>query len=285
MYDENYLIQNGVDVTKSLELFGDINTYNEIVGEFLVSAKEKQAKLQQYKDEKDMANYTIYIHSLKSDAKYFGFTKLATMAEEQEQKSREGDVFFIYENFQPLIDEIQRMMSVVKKYLYPETETQVPQVPQPAAQQVVVPTPQAVAPSPEEDLPEPYTQKTILVADDSNIIRNFVKRIFSEKYNVGVAQDGAEALKIIKSNQNNEEIVAVLLDLNMPRVDGFAVLDFMNDNQLFGKMPVSIISGDSSKDTIAKAFGYQIVDMLAKPFTEMDIKHVVEKTIYFKNID
>mgnify|MGYP004455248581 FL=1 len=285
MYDENYLIQNGVDVTKSLELFGDINTYNEIVGEFLVSAKEKQAKLQQYKDEKDMANYTIYIHSLKSDAKYFGFTKLATMAEEQEQKSREGDVFFIYENFQPLIDEIQRMMLVVKKYLYPETETQVSQVPQPAAQQVVVPTPQAVAPSQEEDLPEPYTQKTILVADDSNIIRNFVKRIFSEKYNVGVAQDGEEALKIIKSNQNNEEIVAVLLDLNMPRVDGFAVLDFMNDNQLFGKMPVSIISGDSSKDTIAKAFGYQIVDMLAKPFTEMDIKHVVEKTIYFKNID
>lgn len=283
MYDENYLIQNGVDVTKSLELFGDINTYNEIVGEFLVSAKEKQAKLQKYKDEKDMANYTIYVHSLKSDAKYFGFTKLATMAEEQEQKSKEGDVFFIYENFQALIDEIQRMMLVVKKYLYPET--QAPQTSQTATQVVSMPDSQTVASAPAENLPEPYTQKTILVADDSNIIRNFVKRIFSEKYNVGVAQDGEEALKIIKANQNNEEIVAVLLDLNMPRVDGFAVLDFMNNNQLFGKMPVSIISGDSSKDTIAKAFGYQIVDMLAKPFTEMDIKHVVEKTIYFKNID
>ena len=283
MYDENYLIQNGVDVTKSLELFGDINTYNEIVGEFLVSAKEKQAKLQKYKDEKDMANYTIYVHSLKSDAKYFGFTKLATMAEEQEQKSKEGDVFFIYENFQALIDEIQRMMLVVKKYLYPETQT--PQTSQTATQVVSMPDSQTVASAPAENLPEPYTQKTILVADDSNIIRNFVKRIFSEKYNVGVAQDGEEALKIIKANQNNEEIVAVLLDLNMPRVDGFAVLDFMNNNQLFSKMPVSIISGDSSKDTIAKAFGYQIVDMLAKPFTEMDIKHVVKKTIYFKNID
>ena len=253
MYDENYLIQNGVDVTKSLELFGDINTYNEIVGEFLVSAKEKQAKLQKYKDEKDMANYTIYVHSLKSDAKYFGFTKLATMAEEQEQKSKEGDVFFIYENFQALIDEIQRMMLVVKKYLYPETQT--PQTSQTATQVVSMPDSQTVASAPAENLPEPYTQKTILVADDSNIIRNFVKRIFSEKYNVGVAQDGEEALKIIKANQNNEEIVAVLLDLNMPRVDGFAVLDFMNNNQLFSKMPVSIISGDSSKDTIAKAFG------------------------------
>lgn len=284
MNDENYLIQNGVDVTKSLELFGDIDTYNEIVGEFLVSAKEKQAKLQQYKDEKDMANYTIYIHSLKSDAKYFGFTKLAAMAEEQETKSKEGDVFFIHENFQALLDEIQRMMTVVKKYLYPEQEEQPAQAAVETPAPAPVPTPVVVA-EPAEELPEPYTQKTILVADDSNIIRNFVKRIFSDKYNVGAAQDGGEALKIIKSNLNNEEIVAVLLDLNMPRVDGFAVLDFMNDNQLFNKMPVSIISGDSSKDTIAKAFGYQIVDMLAKPFTETDIKHVVEKTIYFKNID
>ena len=71
----------------------------------------------------------------------------------------------------------------------------------------------------------------------------------------------------------------------MPKVDGFAVLDYINENQLFNKIPVSIISGDCSKDTIAKAFGYPIVDMLAKPFTETDIKHVVEKTIYFKNID
>ena len=47
MYDVNYLISNGVDVNKSLELFGDIDTYNETVGEFLVSAKEKLAKLQQ----------------------------------------------------------------------------------------------------------------------------------------------------------------------------------------------------------------------------------------------
>ena len=46
MYDVNFLIQNGVDVNKSLELFGDIQTYNETVGEFLVSAKEKMSKLE-----------------------------------------------------------------------------------------------------------------------------------------------------------------------------------------------------------------------------------------------
>ena len=290
MYDVNFLISNGVDVNKSLELFGDIDTYNETVGEFLVSAKEKLAKLQKYKDDKDMPNYAIYVHSLKSDAKYFGFTKLADLAYDQELKSKEGDMFYIYEHYQELIDEVERTINIVKKYISPESEVtsneQVPTstTPAPAAAPAPV-TPAPAAPLPTSSNIEPaevYSQKTILVVDDSNIIRNFVKRIFSEKYNIGMAKDGEEALNIIKANASNENIVAILLDLNMPKVDGFAVLTYMNEHQLFSSMPVSIISGDSSKDTINKAFTYPIIDMLGKPFTEADVKRVIEKTMYFK---
>lgn len=290
MYDVNFLISNGVDVNKSLELFGDIDTYNETVGEFLVSAKEKIAKLQKYKDDKDMPNYAIYVHSLKSDAKYFGFTKLADLAYDQELKSKEGDMFYIYEHYQELIDEVERTINIVKKYISPESEVtsneQVPTstTPAPAAAPAPV-TPAPAAPLPTSSNIEPaevYSQKTILVVDDSNIIRNFVKRIFSEKYNIGMAKDGEEALNIIKANTSNENIVAILLDLNMPKVDGFAVLTYMNEHQLFDSMPVSIISGDSSKDTINKAFTYPIIDMLGKPFTEADVKRVIEKTMYFK---
>ena len=290
MYDVNFLISNGVDVNKSLELFGDIDTYNETVGEFLVSAKEKIAKLQKYKDDKDMPNYAIYVHSLKSDAKYFGFTKLADLAYDQELKSKEGDMFYIYEHYQELIDEVERTINIVKKYISPESEVtsneQVPTSTTPAPAAVPVPvTPAPAAPLPTSSNIEPaevYSQKTILVVDDSNIIRNFVKRIFSEKYNIGMAKDGEEALNIIKANASNENIVAILLDLNMPKVDGFAVLTYMNEHQLFSSMPVSIISGDSSKDTINKAFTYPIIDMLGKPFTEADVKRVIEKTMYFK---
>ena len=290
MYDVNFLISNGVDVNKSLELFGDIDTYNETVGEFLVSAKEKIAKLQKYKDDKDMPNYAIYVHSLKSDAKYFGFTKLADLAYDQELKSKEGDMFYIYEHYQELIDEVERTINIVKKYISPESEVtsneQVPTSTTPAAAAVPAPvTPAPAAPLRTSSNVEPaevYSQKTILVVDDSNIIRNFVKRIFSEKYNIGMAKDGEEALNIIKANASNENIVAILLDLNMPKVDGFAVLTYMNEHQLFNSMPVSIISGDSSKDTINKAFTYPIIDMLGKPFTEADVKRVIEKTMYFK---
>ncbi len=288
MYDVNYLISNGVDVNKSLELFGDIDTYNETVGEFLVSAKEKLAKLQKYKDEKDMPNYAIYVHSLKSDAKYFGFTKLAELAYNHEMKSKEGDVFYVYENYQSLIDEVERTINIVKKYISPESNaegegtTPVPTPEAPTAPQPA-PTPTPV----ESNLPpaEVYTQKTILVVDDSTIIRNFVKRIFSEKYNVGFARDGEEALNIIKANTSNQQIVAILLDLNMPKVDGFAVLNYMNEQQLFAEMPVSIISGDSTKETIEKAFKYPIIDMLGKPFTETDVRNVIEKTLCFKEME
>ena len=58
----------------------------------------------------------------------------------------------------------------------------------------------------------------------------------------------------------------------MPKVDGFAVLEFMRDNNLFTHMPVSIISGDSTKETIDRAFN------------EQSIKMVIEKTLIYKDM-
>lgn len=271
MFDVNFLIENGVDINKSLELFGDIETYNENVDEFLISSKEKVSKLETYKNERDMANYAIYVHSLKSDAKYFGLTKLAELAYDQELKSKAGDALYISEHYQELVAEVKRMVDVLKKYIDPNF---VPET-----------TGENIEALDQTQIGEVYHQKTILVVDDSNIVRNFVKRIFSETYNVGVAENGEEAINIISANKNNENIVAVLLDLNMPKVDGFAVLDFMRDNGLLLKLPVSIISGDSSKETIDRAFTYQIVDMLGKPFNQNDVKRVVERTLYFKEMN
>ncbi len=264
----DFLINNGVDVNKSLELFGDIQMYNDTIGEFILGVSSKLPKLEEYKNAKDMNNYALYAHSLKSDAKYFGFTKLAELAEEQEERSKAGDVYFIYDTYDKLIDEVNRLIHLIKEYLGEEQEES------------------STSTTPEETSNrEVYTSPTILVADDSNIVRNFVIRIFSDSYNVAAAKDGLEAEEIIKANKNNDNMKAILLDLNMPKKDGFAVLDYMQENGLLESMPVSIISGDSSKETIEKAFTYPIVDMIKKPFNDVDIKRVVEKTIFFKEMD
>ena len=260
MRDISFLEENGVDVKKSLELFDDIDKYNENLGTFLVGIHSSINKLIDLMQKKDLANYSVYAHSLKTDAKYFGFTKLAEKAYEHEIKGKSGDLYYITNNINSLIEETNKAIITVQKYMSEEP--------------VNINTPVS-----KENI---YGQKTILVVDDSNIIRNFVSKIFKDEYRIETAKNGEEAINIIKANQENKYIEAILLDLNMPKVDGFAVLEYMRDNDLLNDMPVSIISGDSSKETIDRAFTYDIVDMLSKPFNNQNIKRIVEKTILYK---
>ena len=92
-----------------------------------------------------------------------------------------------------------------------------------------------------------------------------------------MAKDGQEVINIISADP--KRIAALLLDLNMPNVDGFGVLEYLKENNLFTVVPTSIISGASDKESIEKAFKYPIVDMLNKPFSRDNVKLVVEKTV------
>lgn len=73
MKDVNLLVNNGVNVNKALELFGDMATYDDTLVTFLNDAENKLKQIDDYKEKAEMANYAILVHSLKSDAKYFGF--------------------------------------------------------------------------------------------------------------------------------------------------------------------------------------------------------------------
>ena len=115
--DKTYLEENGVDVEKGLELLGDINMYNETCEDFLNEINEKYPKAKEYKEAGDMPNYAILVHSIKSDSKYLGFTRLAELAYEHELKSKENDIDFVNNNFASLEEEINRIINVVKTYL------------------------------------------------------------------------------------------------------------------------------------------------------------------------
>lgn len=259
MKDKNYLIENGVDVEKSLELFGDMEMYNESITDFLTDASSKLDKLRDFKAKGDMANYAIEVHALKSDAKYFGFTKLADIAYDQELKSKENNMFYISEHFDELEQETTKALNITKTYLGKETINNNLSG---------------------NDNTNKSFEGTILVVDDSEVIKNFIKKIFNNKYEVLIASDGMEAMNLIAERVNNGlKYECVLLDLNMPNVNGFQVLDFFKKNNLFIKIPVSIITGVGSDDLVSKAYEYDIVNVLRKPFNENDIQKVVEETI------
>ena len=123
--------------------------------------------------------------------------------------------------------------------------------------------------------------KAIIVADDSAIIRNIIENALKDEYVVLKASNGKEAINHIIERKYN--IVGMILDLNMPEADGFVVLNYFRNNNLFKKYPVVMISGDDTKDTINKAFTYDIIDMLNKPFTGDKIKAMVNKMIALKD--
>ena len=254
MRNIDLLINNGINVNGSLDLLGDIDTYNDILKEFFNEANEKRAKINEYKNKNDMSNYAISVHSLKSDAKYLGFTKLAELAYNHEMESKNNNIDYINEHYEELISEAKNIIKIVNEYFNGKENTG-------------------------NDINN-LNKKSILIADDSNIIRNIIEKMIGEQYKVIMAEDGMETIN--KINENSDNLIGIFLDLYMPNVNGFEVLKYLKENNMFNKIPVAIITGDDSKETIYKAFDYPIVDVLAKPFNENDVKRIITAMLNLK---
>ena len=259
MKDVNILIENGANVKKALELFGDMETYDATLETFLQEVPGKLERIKACKEIGDMANYAILVHSLKSDARYFGFEVLGELAYDHELKSKANDMYYVTEHFDELMKEASRVVNLVKKYMGVG----------------IVDDNLYKAPKTSHD-------KAILVVDDSNLIRNFILKILDDSFEVISVTDGKEAIDILEDDTKRQNIKAVLLDLNMPNVNGFEVLDYYKNKDLFRSIPISIITGVDDKESIDKAFKYPIIDILLKPFNERDVKRILEKTINSK---
>ena len=113
----NYLKENGINISSSLELLGDIKTYNEILKEYVNGINEKITNLTNFKNNNDMENYAILVHSLKSESRYLGFDKLADICLQHELKSKENDATYVNNNFNILLTELNNILEIVKQYL------------------------------------------------------------------------------------------------------------------------------------------------------------------------
>ena len=109
VYDENYLLSNGIDYNKGVELLGDLDTYKDMLSDWYKDCHNKFEEMKLFKIKHDMPNYAIAVHALKSDSKYFGFDKLAEMSFEHEMKSKSNDEEFVNNNFTELEKEFIRI--------------------------------------------------------------------------------------------------------------------------------------------------------------------------------
>lgn len=110
------LKNNGIDVDSGINILGDIDMYNDILKEFLDGSKERLSKIEKYKNDQDMENYAIEVHAMKGDSKYLGFTKLAELSLEHQLKSEAGDIQYVNDNYASLVEESNRIITIIHKY-------------------------------------------------------------------------------------------------------------------------------------------------------------------------
>lgn len=117
----------------------------------------------------------------------------------------------------------------------------------------------------------------ILIVDDEEVNRDLLQEILKNDYVVETAEDGEQALQ--KLQKYYDEIAALLLDLQMPNVDGFEVIAKMKEEGWINRVPVLIISSDQNVEVENQCFEMGISDFIHKPFENSIVINRVKNTI------
>jgi CheY-like chemotaxis protein len=122
---------------------------------------------------------------------------------------------------------------------------------------------------------EPVT-RTVLVVDDDEAIRNGLKRILeSEKFKVILVGDGIELARVLESTP----LELILLDVNLPWVDGFKLCELIQSHKDLRKVPLVFVSASKNKDDIEKGFAVGASDYVTKPFDADHILRTIERLL------
>lgn len=123
----------------------------------------------------------------------------------------------------------------------------------------------------------PKKRAKVLVVDDAEINRSILCSILQNEYDVIEADGGDDCIEKIKNY--GSELSVILLDLIMPKTDGFAVLEFMSRNHYIDEIPVVTITGDDSGESMRKAYEMGVSDYIQRPFDAKVVYRRVSNTI------
>ena len=129
---------------------------------------------------------------------------------------------------------------------------------------------------------EPQAPPCILVVDDNRISqRTLARGVELQGYRVITADDGDEALDVMRT----EPVDAVLLDIVMPRLDGFGVLQTMREDPELRDIPVIVISAIDEMDSVVRCIEMGALDYLPKPFNPVVLRARLRASLQRKRLD
>lgn len=120
-------------------------------------------------------------------------------------------------------------------------------------------------------------KKTILIVDDTEMNRALLADILEDDYEISQAPNGKEAIDIIEKNYKSIDMV--ILDIVMPTMDGFDVLEAMHKQGWNKKIPVITSSAETNEDYRKKALKLGAKDDIKWPYDESDVKKKISRLI------
>lgn len=127
------------------------------------------------------------------------------------------------------------------------------------------------------DVRESTDKLKILIVDDSELNRELLAGMLGDEYEIYQVENGKKAIDILE--ENREQFKLVLLDINMPVMDGYEVLSIMKRRKWLDKLPVIVISAEISGESVKKAYELGASDYFVRPFNVAIVLRRVRNTI------
>ena len=120
-------------------------------------------------------------------------------------------------------------------------------------------------------------KEKILIVDDSEMNRAILADMLGENYDIIEAEDGVQAIVVLQRMHTGIDLV--LLDIVMPHMDGFKVLEVMNENHWIDDLPVIMVTAERETAQVERAYGMGVTDFIMRPFDASIVRHRVVNTL------
>lgn len=125
------------------------------------------------------------------------------------------------------------------------------------------------------DLNNSSDKKCILAIDDTAFVLRRITEDMGEYYDVVTANSGMRALKYLKNNKPD----LILLDIQMPNLDGFQVLQLIHAMEDRADIPVIMLTGSENSESVMKCAEMGIQDYVLKPFSTIDLLERIRRVL------
>lgn len=235
----------------------DINFYLEVLESYVIH--QQVEVLEKSYANKDLDAYLVQIHALKSTSKSIGAMHMSEHARALEIAAKEKDMDYIRKNHVCVMAEYKELLERVSATLDQQDERQEERV---------------NISSELRDVP------LILVVDDNALNLRVAEKMLEKQFKVATASSGKEGLEFVKNNIPD----LILLDIHMPEMDGFEVLEKLQENPEYKEIPVVFLTANEEREVEVKGFEAGAQDFIKKPFSADIMIRRVDRILELKRL-